>query len=65
MRHDQSERFARADGLIIFDSHLGEALATFTYVDPAVVDNVLGVREGGFDMFSAANGYVAANNSAR
>lgn len=54
----------RADGLIIFDSHLGEALATFTYVDPAVVDNAMGVREPGFDMFSAANGYVASGNSA-
>jgi hypothetical protein len=33
-----------ADGLIIFDSHLGESLATYTYLDPSVINNTLGQR---------------------
>ncbi len=53
-----------ADGIILFDSHLGESLATFTYVDPAVINNTLGQRDPTLDMFSAANGYNAATNGA-
>jgi hypothetical protein len=53
-----------ADGIILFDAHLGESLATFTYVDPAVVNNTLGTRDPSLDMFSAANGYNAATNGA-
>ena len=53
-----------ADGIILFDSHIGDSLATFTYVDPAVQDNTLGRRNPALDMFSAANGYDAATNGA-
>jgi hypothetical protein len=53
-----------ADGLIIFDSHLGESLATYTYVDPAVQNNTLGQRDPTLDMFTSANGYNAATNGA-
>jgi pimeloyl-ACP methyl ester carboxylesterase len=53
-----------ADGIILFDSHIGDSLATFTYVDPAVQNNALGQRNPALDMFSAANGYDAAANSA-
>ena len=54
----------RADGIILFDSHIGDSLATFTYVDPAVLNNSLGQRDPTLDMFSAANGYNAATNGA-
>jgi hypothetical protein len=53
-----------ADGVILFDAHLGESLATFTYVDPAVVNNTLGTRDPALDMFSEANGYNRATNGA-
>jgi hypothetical protein len=53
-----------ADGLILFDAHLGESLATYTYVDPAIVDNTFGSRVASLDMFSAANGYNATTNGA-
>ena len=53
-----------ADGLIIFDSHLGESLATFTYVDPAVINNTPGQRNAALDMFNPANGYLVAQNQA-
>jgi hypothetical protein len=55
---------AAADGVILFDSHIGDSLATFTYVDPAVLNNALGQRDPALDMFSAANGYNAATNGA-
>ena len=46
------------DGVILFDAHLGAALATFTYVDPAIKnDNKPGIRNPNLDMFNTANGY--------
>ena len=53
-----------ADGVILFDAHLGESLATLTYVDPAVMNNTLGSRDPTLDMFSPANGYNPATNGA-
>jgi pimeloyl-ACP methyl ester carboxylesterase len=53
-----------ADGIILFDSHIGDSLATFTYVDPAVRNNALGDRDPSLDMFSPANGYDPATNGA-
>jgi len=48
----------KADGVILFDSHLGDALATFTYVDPAVKkDSKPGIRNVNLDMFDPSNGY--------
>src|SRR5262249_9938288 len=48
----------KADGVILFDAHLGDALATFTYVDPAIKkDEKPGVRSPALDMFNLANGY--------
>jgi pimeloyl-ACP methyl ester carboxylesterase len=51
----------KADGVMLFDPHLGDALATFTYVDPALQNDVLtcGERKPQVDMFSAANSYVS------
>ncbi len=55
----------KADGVIILDSHLGDALATLTYTDPAVIDPANpGRRYQPLDMFDPANGYKAASNSA-
>ena len=54
----------KADGVMMFDSHLGDSLATFTYIDPAVMNNTLGQRDPSLDMFSAANGYNATTNGA-
>ena len=46
------------DGVILADAHLGAALATFTYVDPAVKnDDKPGIRNPNLDMFNTANGY--------
>ena len=52
------------DGLIVFDSHLGESFATYSYVDPAIENNEFGQRDPSLDMFSAANGYSLATNGA-
>jgi pimeloyl-ACP methyl ester carboxylesterase len=51
----------RADGVILFDPHLGDSLATFTYVDPALGMSTTECvdRKKQFDMFDAANGYVS------
>jgi pimeloyl-ACP methyl ester carboxylesterase len=47
-----------ADGLILLDPHFGEAAATLTYVDPAVVDEANpSKRDPQLDMFNEANGY--------
>jgi pimeloyl-ACP methyl ester carboxylesterase len=54
----------QADGLIMFDSHLGESLATYSYVDPAIENNTFGQRDPSLDMFSVANGYNLATNGA-
>lgn len=46
------------DGVILFDAHLGAALATFTYVDPAIKkENKPGIRTPSLDMFDLSNGY--------
>jgi pimeloyl-ACP methyl ester carboxylesterase len=46
------------DGIILSDTHPGDAFATFSYVDPAITDpKTPGVRDPAFDMFAAANGY--------
>ena len=48
----------KADGVILFDAHLGDALATFTYVDPAIKkDTKPGIRNPILDMFDSNNGY--------
>lgn len=50
-----------ADGVVLFDPHLGDALAVYTYVDPAFGDAVQScpARKLQVDMFSPANGYVS------
>jgi hypothetical protein len=46
------------DGLILGDAHLGDALATFTYMDPAITDVATPHRrERSVDMYAAENGY--------
>ena len=54
----------KADGVMLFNAHLGDSLATFTYIDPAVIGNTLGNRDPSLDMFSATNGYNAATDGA-
>ena len=54
----------RADGVISFDGHPGNAFQTLTYIDPAVIGNVLNSRDPALDMFSSANGYNAATDGA-
>ena len=43
-----------------FDAHLGDGLATFTYVDPALSNNIFSCepRKRQNDMFAEANGYI-------
>src|SRR5262249_14538590 len=54
-----TNRLVPVDGIILFDAHLGDALATFTYVDPAIRnDNKPTNRTPALDMFAAANGYL-------
>jgi hypothetical protein len=50
----------KADGVILFDAHLGDGLATFTYVDPALANNTFSCepRKRQDDMFLEQNGYV-------
>ncbi len=46
------------DGIILADAHLGDALATFTYMDPAVTNPEMPhLRDPALDMFAPANGY--------
>lgn len=53
------------DGVILLDSHLGDAVATMTYTDPAVVsDEQPGVRNPQVDMFDPRNGFDTNTNSA-
>lgn len=48
----------KADGVILLDSHLGDAVATMTYTDPAVVnDEQPGIRNPHLDMFDPRNGF--------
>jgi len=55
---------SKADGVMLFDAHLGDSLATFTYVDPAIHGNECLPRNPQFDLFSAANGYDFTTNGA-
>jgi hypothetical protein len=53
------------DGLILGDAHLGDALATFTYMDPAVTDHAAPrSRERSLDMYAAENGYPGDEQAA-
>jgi pimeloyl-ACP methyl ester carboxylesterase len=54
----------KADGVMLFDPHLGDGLATFTYIDPAIHNNACLPRNQQLDMFSPANGYDDATNGA-
>jgi hypothetical protein len=54
----------KADGVMLRDAHLGDALATFTYVDPAIHNNACEPRKPAFDMFTEANGYDLATDGA-
>jgi hypothetical protein len=54
----------KADGVMLFDAHLGDGLATFTYVDPAIHNNACEPRNPAFDMFDPANGYDPATDGA-
>ena len=55
----------KADGVILFDAHLGDALATLTYVDPAINnEKTPGIRNPSLDMFDPRNGYNTATNGA-
>jgi len=48
----------KADGVILGDSHLGDAVSTMTYTDPAVVSEAQpGVRNPRLDMFDPRNGF--------
>ena len=52
------------DGIILADAHLGDALATFTYMDPAVTDPEMPhLRNPAVDMFAATNGYPGDTES--
>nr|TFG53268.1 MAG: hypothetical protein E4H34_03905 [Hyphomicrobiales bacterium] len=54
------------DGLILGDAHLGEGLATFTYMDPAITNPDLPRRrEPTLDMYSHENGYPGDANAGR
>jgi hypothetical protein len=54
-----------ADGVILLDSHLGDAVATMTYTDPAVIrEQQPDLRDALVDMFDPANGYDTNTNSA-
>ena len=58
----------KADGVILFDAHMGLGLGQFTYMDPAIIENdtppgnVPANRDLSVDMFSPANGYDAKTN---
>lgn len=48
----------KADGVILLDSHLGDAFSTMTYTDPAVVREAQpGVRNPNVDLFDPRNGF--------
>src|ERR1043166_3338926 len=61
---DKLANLTKADGVIIFDGHPGNAFQSFTYDDPAVIGNTLGSRDASVDMFDPANGYVIATDGA-
>jgi len=58
------QNLPKADGVMLFDPHLGDGLATFTYIDPAIHNNACLPRNQQFDMFSPANGYDDTTNGA-
>jgi pimeloyl-ACP methyl ester carboxylesterase len=56
-----------ADGVILLDSHLGDAFGTLTYTDPSVINESDPTeRDTSLDMFNPANGFSpeGANYSA-
>ena len=54
-----------ADGLILLDPHLGDAVATLTYVDPAIGDEgAPAARDKQLDMFDPSNGFDPSKNAA-
>ena len=54
----------KADGMILLDSHLGDAVATMTYTDPAMVrEDQPGLRNPDVDMFDPKNGFTATTNA--
>ena len=54
----------KADGMILLDSHLGDAVATMTYTDPAIVrEDQPGLRNPDVDMFDPKNGFTATTNA--
>ena len=57
-------KLPKADGIMMRDAHLGDALATFTYVDPAIENNACEPRNPALDMFSVANGYDVERDAA-
>jgi hypothetical protein len=54
------QNLPKADGVMLFDAHLGDALATYTYVDPALSNNIFACepRKRQNDMFLESNGYI-------
>ena len=53
----------KADGVVLLDSHLGDAVATMTYTDPAVIrEQQPDLRDSRVDMFDPANGYDTTTN---
>jgi hypothetical protein len=54
----------KADGVILRDAHLGDALATFVNVDPAIHNNACEPRQPAFDLFAEVNGYNLATDAA-
>jgi hypothetical protein len=55
----------KADGVVLLDSHLGDAAATMTYTDPAVIrEQQPDLRDSRVDMFDPANGYNTNTNGA-
>lgn len=54
-----------SDGVVLLDSHLGDAVATMTYTDPAVIrEQQPDLRDSRVDMFDPANGYNPNTNGA-
>jgi pimeloyl-ACP methyl ester carboxylesterase len=59
------DALAKADGIILFDSHIGGGFTQLTYTDPALVDETRATeRNPDLDMFDARNGYDAKTSGA-
>ena len=53
----------KADGVVLLDSHAGNAFAELTYVDPAIADEKhQSQRDSKLDMFSPTNGFDPTTN---